>query len=212
LQLGLQSIGASGIVASHVGQEAPRAVEQADAVGERHRGVFEFLVDREDGLHALLGGPTRPAVERLGAGAAGDLPEGDEALLRDVELAAQAPVVGFEEVAGVVGGRNLGRDLLASILTALVGPGALPDFEQNCPPLERARPRAAHSDLGQAFGSLRLAHRRLDKPALFIATSFRMEGAGLPSLPTGTTTTIFNIFKDQRRAGRGRSPTPSDGR
>jgi hypothetical protein len=161
LQLGLQSIGASGIVASHVGQEAPRAVEQADAVGERHRGVFEFLVDREDGLHALLGGPTRPAVERLGAGAAGDLREGDEALLRDVELAAQAPVVGFEEVAGVVGGRNLGRDLLASILTALVGPGALPDFEQNCPPLERARPRAAHSDLGQAFGSLRLAHRAL---------------------------------------------------
>jgi hypothetical protein len=42
-----------------------------------------------------------------------------------------------------------------------------------------------------------------------MATSFRMEGAGLPTLPTGTSTTIFLNFKDQRRARRGRSPTPS---
>jgi hypothetical protein len=31
----------------------------------------------------------------------------------------------------------------------------------------------------------------LDKPALPIATSFLIEGAGLPTLPTGKTTTIF---------------------
>ena len=62
-------------------------------------GVFEFLVDGEDRLHALLRGPARPAVERLDAGAPGHLGERDEALLRDVELAAKLPVLGLQEVA-----------------------------------------------------------------------------------------------------------------
>lgn len=66
------------------------------------------------------------------------------------------------------------------------------EVKQDRSRLERARPRPAHSDLGQAYGSLRLAHRRLDKPALPVGMPFPMEGAGLPTLPTGTITTIFS--------------------
>jgi hypothetical protein len=85
----------------------------------------------------------------------------------------------------------------------------LGEVDQNCPPLERARPQAAHSDLGQAFGSLRLAHRRLDKPALLIAASFPMEGAGLPTLPTGTTAPNFLIFREERTGAIQKSTGPA---
>jgi hypothetical protein len=67
--------------------------------------------------------------------------------------------------------------------------------------LERARPRAAHSDLGRAFGlptgawtSRRPTMRR---PPMAL-------GAGLPTLPTGTTKTNFiSVFQRKRSAPYG---------
>ena len=67
LQLGLEPRRSRGVLARDVGQEAPGAVEESDAIGKRDAGVFELLVDREDGLQALERGPARPAVERLDA-------------------------------------------------------------------------------------------------------------------------------------------------
>jgi len=50
-------------------------------------GILQVLVDSQEGLEALQMGPTGPAVERVAA--VGNLGEGDEALLVDVEFTAQ---------------------------------------------------------------------------------------------------------------------------
>lgn len=126
MELGLEAGGGRGVFSRDVGEQAPGAVEEAGAIGERDAGVLELLVDREHRLDPLERGPPGPAVEGLGARAAGDLGEGDEALLRDVELAVELPVLGLEEVARAVARRDLGGDVLAGVFAALVLPGALP--------------------------------------------------------------------------------------
>jgi hypothetical protein len=79
-------------------------------------------------FRALERGPARPAVEGLGAAATGDLGEGDEALLGDVELAAELPVFDLEEVAGSIAWRHFGLGILPSVFAALCLPHALPGF------------------------------------------------------------------------------------
>ncbi|XXY16180.1 hypothetical protein WME88_48885 [Sorangium sp. So ce216] len=104
------------------GDELEEAREEGgEAIGAPAVLGLALLVEAGEGGGALEVVPPGPAEERarvvvlLGAGI------GDEALLRDVELAAEAVVIGVAEVLGVVFLRDGdgGGELLAGVLAAL---------------------------------------------------------------------------------------------
>jgi len=53
LQFGLQACGCCGVLSSHVGQQAPGAVEKTDAICQGYVGVFQFLVNGQNSPQAL---------------------------------------------------------------------------------------------------------------------------------------------------------------
>ena len=86
-----------------------------------------LLVEGGEGLGLLLVVPARPAVDGLVVLVGRAAGVADEALLGDVEFAAEAPGGGVAVVFLVVlGGRVEGLDVLAAVLGPLEVPDALP--------------------------------------------------------------------------------------
>jgi hypothetical protein len=81
------------------------------------------LRQREGLLAVIVTGPGDD--ERL-IGIASEGPVSNEALLGDIELAAETPIVGGEKIVLLVLGRDRDLDCFSGIFAALELPGALP--------------------------------------------------------------------------------------